>query len=57
MSLPMTRERYDYLMRDTKSELTDAEVNAGWHFCYDFDGLLVNHLDGGPEAACCTCFK
>lgn len=34
--------------------LTDEEIKAGWHFCPEWDYLLV-----GPETAdtweCCTC--
>lgn len=46
----MTQDRYDALMRDDQLDLTDEEVAEGWHFCVDFDLLLLRFgLDG------CTC--
>ena len=50
----MTDGRYNALMDDDESELTENEIAEGWHFCFDWDGLLV-----GPEMVCewecCTC--
>lgn len=40
----MTDERYVALMEDDRLKLTEDELREGWHFCYEFDGLLV-----GPE--------
>lgn len=40
----MTNTRWQSLMSDDKSELTDSEIADGWHWCHDFDGLLV-----GPD--------
>lgn len=37
----MTVKRYQMLSRNNNEELTDAEIEEGWHFCYEFDGLLV----------------
>jgi len=48
----MTRERYDLLMKDDTVPLSDAELKDGWHFCYEFDGLLVG--PGMGEASCCN---
>lgn len=49
----MTPERYRELSRNMAAALTPEEVAAGWHFCCDWDGLLIN--DEYPEAECCTC--
>lgn len=54
----MTPERYNELMdalfnNDNEVELTEAELAQGWHWCYDFDGLLVGPDTG--EAQYCTC--
>lgn len=51
----MTTERYAELMdEDSNAMLTEQELSEGWHWCFDFDGLLV-----GPsmemEWECCTC--
>jgi len=49
----MTSERFSELMGTPDCELTAAELAKGWHWCGDFDGLLV-----GPsmsEMDCCTC--
>ena len=41
----MTEERYRSLMDDDPApSLTEAEIQLGWHFCWDWDGLLV-----GPD--------
>jgi hypothetical protein len=55
----MTPERYNALMNwDNKGPnlaLTDDEIEQGWHWCADYDFLLV-----GPgmeaEQAACNCF-
>ena len=39
----MTNERYNQLMNNEDSELTQEEINQGWHFCFEFDGLLRNN--------------
>jgi hypothetical protein len=48
----MTSERWD--MGDLTLKLTDEEMSRGWHWCWEFDGLLV-----GPgmsmELSFCTC--
>ncbi len=49
----MTQERYCQLMENDELPLTTEEINLGWHFCHEFDGLLV-----GPEMHelyGCTC--
>lgn len=53
----MTTERYNYLMWDHFGEpeatLTEQEIKAGWHFCPDWDFLLIG--PGDPEMDCCGC--
>lgn len=49
----MSPLRYRQLMNDLESKLTAEEIAEGWHFCYDWDGLLIHKDD--PEAECCTC--
>ena len=50
----MTEERYKQLMEDDKAKLTDQEVADGWHYCYEFDGLLVG--PGMGELRFCACW-
>ena len=49
----MSDERWTALMRDDGLRLTQTEIGEGWHFCYDWDGLLVG--PGTPELESCTC--
>ncbi len=49
----MDAGRYEQLMKDEKLQLTEEEIKKGWHFCWDWDGLLV-HPDS-PEGECCRC--
>ena len=35
--------------------LTDEEISQGWHFCPDFDSLLIG--PGEPEFDFCQCFN
>ena len=37
----MTDERYQHLMWDSNDPLTEAEMTEGWHWCRDFDELLI----------------
>jgi hypothetical protein len=46
----MTPERYQQLSDDRELPLTEEEFNEGWHFCYEFDGLLVK---GDPKDEFC----
>ena len=46
----MTQARWDLLMqhtydKPTQEKLTEAELTAGWHYCNDWDGLLINARD------------
>ena len=46
----MTRERFNELMRRLDMLLTPEEEAEGWHFCNEFDGLLVK---GDPKEKFC----
>jgi hypothetical protein len=52
----MTDERWKLLMESDDEPLTEDERLEGWHFCMDWDGLLV-----GPgmemELKHCTCSR
>lgn len=48
----MTDERYREA--DKTGKLTEAEVAEGWHFCYELDGALVNHV-GAANTEWCKC--
>ena len=50
----MNPKRYEELMdfRSTAT-LTKEEIAVGWHFCNEWDGLLIGpHYD---ELDCCRC--
>lgn len=50
----MTTQRYDALNHPASVlELTEQEISEGWHFCYDFDGLLIG--PGMGELNSCGC--
>ena len=48
----MKNTRYIEVMKNG-AKLTAAEVKEGWHFCPDWDFLLI-HPDT-QEAECCNC--
>lgn len=48
----MTPERWKGLSEDD-GELTPEEVALGWHWCFEFDGLLVG--PGMSELSSCRC--
>lgn len=50
----MEHERWVRLMESQTLELTPDEIAIGWHFCGDWDGLLVGP-DMPMEQDCCTC--
>lgn len=50
--IEMSSERWNRLT-ETGEALTEAEMLAGWHWCYDWDDMLVG--PGMPEAMCCNC--
>lgn len=49
----MTDERWKALMADDESCLTQEEMSEGWHWCLDFDLLLVG--PGMDEIQNCNC--
>lgn len=50
----MTADRWNELMRwYCEEELSAEEMAEGWHWCYDFDGLLVG--PGMQELLYCDC--
>jgi hypothetical protein len=51
----MTDARYQFLMGDDEGSqsLTTAEIQAGWHYCVEFDGLLIR--PGMGETKHCFC--
>ena len=49
----MTPKRRCQLERDQTLRLTDDEVEAGYHFCIEWDGMLIHTTD--KEFECCTC--
>lgn len=49
----MTKNRYAELMVDDHLDLTTEEIKEGWHFCVEFDGLLVG--PGSSELEFCRC--
>lgn len=48
----MKHARWLRLM-NSDTPLTKEEIAEGWHFCYEFDGLLIGPESG--EMECCTC--
>jgi len=49
----MTEGRWQTLFDDLSSKLTTDEINEGWHWCQEFDGLLVG--PGMSERQFCGC--
>lgn len=49
----MTKERYELLMKDNNAGPTLEESKEGWHFCSEWDGLLVG--PGMRELEFCQC--
>lgn len=46
----MTDERYNEIMDNPEESLTQKEIDEGWHFCQEFDFLLVQ---GDPKEPLC----
>lgn len=51
----MSVERYIQLEKHRNVNLTPEEVEAGYRFCCEWDGLLIHASH--PEANCCGCLK
>ena len=49
----MTDERWHQLMADENATLSAKEIAEGWHWCPDWDFLLVG--PDCPEAEFCYC--
>ena len=49
----MTPERMRQLEREPSAVITKEEFSEGWHFCPDWDYMLVG--PDTPEGECCTC--
>ena len=49
----MTPERYAALTADENGALTEAEKGAGYHFCPDWDFLLIGPGFAELEGCCC----
>lgn len=49
----MTPERYHELLINPQMKLIPSEIDAGWHFCYDWDGMLIHKT--WPEYEMCNC--
>ena len=52
----MSLSRWKVLMDNESKQLSPEEREKGWHFCYEFDGLLVGPTED-TEWKCCTCFS
>lgn len=50
----MTDKRWRQVMKNENENLTQDELERGYHFCYDWDGLLVGPCMG--EFRYCNCF-
>jgi len=56
----MKRWRYDHLMTSHKAQLTEEELDDGWHMCSDWDNEVIHEswpefALGVQEAANCSC--
>jgi len=49
----MTTERWYAVQNSDDTPLTYGEIEDGWHFCHDWDGLLVG--PGMKELDFCSC--
>ena len=51
----MTKNRYEILMGNSKLKLRKLEIEKGWHFCYNWDGLLIHK--SWKEFEHCSCIN
>lgn len=49
----MPYNRYQELQWAENVRLTEEEMKAGWHWCYEWDDMLIH--PNMPEYAHCTC--
>ena len=50
----MTPERMKEL-ESNQDVISEEEWEDGWHFCPEWDGMLVNSNDKEGEGSCCIC--
>lgn len=51
----MDHARYKYLRENVDAKLTDDEIEQGYVFCCNWDGLLIHKDD--LEAESCKCLE
>ena len=51
---PMDKERY-WLIESNQEDITEEEFEQGWHFCVEWDFMLVG--PGMRELECCMCLS
>lgn len=51
----MNKDRKRELETNPDASLTKEELEEGWHFCWDWDFMLIH--DSWKEAEACTCKK
>lgn len=51
----MTTERWRLLMQSGSEELTQGEIDKGWHFCPCWDGLLIGGVMLAEYLEHCYC--
>jgi NTP pyrophosphatase (non-canonical NTP hydrolase) len=51
----MSAERWKALTFGDEDKLTPEELAEGWHWCCEFDGLLIHPRS--PEMEFCKCFR
>lgn len=49
----MTKERYRELETNIQLQLTPEELVEGWHFCLEWDDMLIHK--SWKEAEYCSC--
>lgn len=57
----MPKERWEALFAYSVGKvdgltLTEQEINEGWHFCWGWDGMLLNRHHDHDEMEHCPCF-
>lgn len=50
----MTEQRWKQLSKSDNWDINPEEIAAGWHWCAEFDGLLVG--PGSHELRFCKCW-
>jgi len=53
----MKKSRYIQLDKDVELHLTAEEIKEGWHFCMEWDGLLIHETWVEHEACLGWCKK